>query len=135
SGPAGTVILNGTYTFCDVKLSQEARMLFQGPSTVYVEKDVHAGNNVVTGPDPDAVVPPPSSEIRWFVNGKSVKFSRRDQVKGVMCALKAKLSAINGSHLSGQFVAKDIQLRGVTVVQGSTPTSTTTTTQAPATTT
>src|SRR5262249_4625730 len=55
--------------------------------------------------------PPQPGEIKWFVSGSMVRFSRRGNIQQYLCAPNAKLNIGNNVSLTGRFAAHAITLR------------------------
>jgi hypothetical protein len=110
-GPA-VLKLNGTYHFCNVRVSRNGSILFQGPSTITVAGSSRISNSTTVGPDPalGAGAPPPGA-IKWFVQGTQARFSRKGSISLYACAPMAKMIIGSGSSLTGRFVARSIRVK------------------------
>jgi hypothetical protein len=111
-GPATLKLSGGDYHFCDVRVGRNGSMLFQAPSTVFIDGNSRVSNAADVGPDPllGAAAPPPGA-IKWFVAGSQARFSRRGVISLYACAPNAKMVIGSGTSLTGRFVARSIRLK------------------------
>jgi len=134
-GKGGTLILeSGDYTFCSLRAGRNSRILFKGPVTVKIARDVNISNSTVTGPHPDAAGLS-ALDIRFFVKGSEVHFSRRSEVHMRLCAPNASLRMVAGTLIEGTFAARFIRTERVIGALRAGPGTTTTTTPTATTTT
>jgi hypothetical protein len=110
-GPATLKLAPGEYVFCNVRIGRAASVLFSGPATVFVNGTVRSNNAIDVAPDKSVASPPQPGEIKWFVGGSAVRFSRRGNIQQYLCAPNAKLNIGNNVALTGRFVAHAITLR------------------------
>jgi hypothetical protein len=113
AGPA-VLRLNGNYVFCNVRASRNARILFDGPSTVDVGGSSRVSNSTDVGPGTGAGAPAPG-EIKWFVQGSQMRFARKGNIALYACAPNAKLVIGSGTALAGRYAARSIRLKKSTI--------------------
>lgn len=112
-----TLVLEGEYVFCSVGVATGARVLFRGPSVVFVHGPVHAASGATIAPDP--AMPDLGAEaIRWYIDGPCVRLSRGTLLRASVCAPDARFSAKPRTRIAGRVVAGAIRLRGVTIGAG-----------------
>lgn len=115
--PPATLVLEGEYVFCSVGVATGARVLFRGPSVVFVHGPVHAASGATIAPDP--AMPDLGAEaIRWYIDGPCVRLSRGTLLRASVCAPDARFSAKPRTRIAGRVVAGAIRLRGVTIGAG-----------------
>jgi hypothetical protein len=111
---AGVIELTGgEYVFCDVKLSRNAEIHALAPSTIQVVDKASFGPNTVFGPAAGSGLE--ADDVRLFVAGSLVKFSRGAFSQANVCAPVGKLKmAADGTHV-GMHVADSIKAQPVTL--------------------
>jgi len=116
SGPAVLKLAPGEYHFCSVRVGRNGSVLFRGPTTVDVTGQVRMSNATDIGPDSSlgAAAPPPGA-IKWYVQGTQVRYSRKGNIGGYVCAPTARMSIGSSVVLKGQYVARSIRLKRSTV--------------------
>jgi cysteine-rich repeat protein len=105
--PGTLELTGGVYVFCNLRAGRNSRILFDSASVVNVVGIVNIGNNTFTGPAPGSGIT--ADDIRFFVNGGSVHFSRISDVVMRLCAPFAKLKVTKGASLTGNFFAFQIR--------------------------
>jgi len=130
AGGPGTLLLAGTYAFCDLRASRDGQVAFRGPSTVYVRGSLTASTGADVGPLPGSGVS--AGQVHVFVAGSLVRISRKGSLGATVCAPSAILNAGTSATLEGSFAAAALRFKR-TVVQFVAPdtTATTTTTTLP----
>ncbi len=129
-GPSTLSLAAGDYTFCTLRVGRASTMETAEGARLFVSGDVQLF--------PDSRVEPTSpggSPFGAFVSGQSVRFSRRSQVTGRVCAPNALLALGSNARVTGSVVARVISVdRGATVEGIPVAPSTTTSTLPPTTT-
>jgi hypothetical protein len=115
AGPGVLKLAAGTYHFCNVRVGRNAKILFQGPSTVTIAGSSRVSNAAYIGPD-DSVTPTVHpGAIKWFVGGSQARFSRLGVVRLHACAPLGKMLIGSGMELEGRFAARSIRMKKSTV--------------------
>src|SRR5262249_49186139 len=134
---AGTLRLSGTYGGCKPPASARARIEFTGPSDVFVADSLSASTGVLLRPNPLAGVS--TEQVRVFVAGTVVRFSRQGLIGGQICAPFAGIRLGSSVDVEGRLVAANMRVRRsiVSLPEGTprttfTTTSTSTTLASPA---
>ena len=127
AGGAGTLRLSGTYGVCNLRASRRARIEFTGPSEVFVTDGLFASTGAQLRPDPLAGVS--ADQVRVFVAGGLIRFSRQGLIGAQVCAPFAALRLGSNVDVEGRLVAADMRLRRsiVSLPDGSHKSTTTTT--------
>jgi hypothetical protein len=121
--PSTLVLTGGNYVFCSMSFGREGKLLFQAPSTVNVVGDVELGNLTFTGPADGSGLG--AEDLKIFVAGTEVHFSRQSEVRAFLCAPDATLRMTAGTTVIGSFLADVIRTERIGV------TTTTTTSTSP----
>ena len=115
---AGALVLTGgTYTFCDLKVSRNAQLRVQAPSTIDVVGRASFGPSTFFGPDTGSGLA--ASDIQIHVAGPLMKFTRDSVSEAHVCAPDAKLRMSQGGTHVGVYVAGSIRTEEVTLDVGS----------------
>ena len=101
--PGTLELTGGVYVFCNVRSGRNSRILVDGASTINVAGFLNLGNGTYTGPTPGSGLT--SDDVRVFVNGPRVHFSRVSNVVMRMCAPFARVNVTKGASLTGNFFA------------------------------
>ena len=118
SAVAGALVLTGgTYTFCDLKVSRNAQLRVQTPSTVDVLGKASFGPSSFFGPDTGSGLV--ASDIQLYAAGPLVKLTRDSVSEAHVCAPDAKLRMSQGGTHIGVYVAGFIRTEEVTLDVGS----------------
>ena len=128
AGGAGTLRLSGTYGVCSLRASRRARIEFTGPSAVFVADSLSASTAAQLRPDPLAGVS--TEQVRVFVAGALVRFSRQGLIGGQICAPFAGMRLGSSVDVEGRLVAANMRVRRsiVSLPEGAPRTTSTTTT-------
>jgi hypothetical protein len=127
AGGAGTLRLSGTYRVCSLHASRRARIEFTGPSDVFVADSLSASTGVLLRPDPLAGVS--TEQVRVFVAGTLVRFSRQGLIGGQICAPFAGMRLGSSVDVEGRLVAANMRVRrSIVSLPEGTPKITSTTT-------
>ncbi|HEV7734055.1 MAG TPA: hypothetical protein VGR62_17925 [Candidatus Binatia bacterium] len=124
AGGKGTLILSGITTICNLQVSREGKVLFDGPSTLNVTGVVTTSNAAEVGPRNGSTG---ADDINIFVQGTRFKASRKSKIGALVCAPNGRFSAGTSAELEGRFVAQSIRLkRNRIALAGMMPSTTTT---------
>lgn len=128
--PGRLILLGGDYSFCSLKATRNADVLFDSASQVFIDGDLDLGGIGFAGTGGEDVG---ARKIRFFVRGSKVRIRPRARVFGRLCAPNATMKVRYGAKLFGSFVARSIRTDRITVralpagVPGTSTTTTTTT--------
>ena len=111
------VLTGGTYVFCDLKVSRNAQLRVQNPSTIDVVGRVTFGPSTFFGPDSGSGLV--ASDIQLYAAGSQVKLTRNSFSNVHICAPNAKLRLSQGGTHVGVYVAGFIRTEEVTLDVGS----------------
>lgn len=111
-GPGAQLELaGGNYVFCSVRAARNARIDVAAASEIDVVGSVSLGNQVVFGPAAGAGIAP--SDIRVYVAGLSVHYSRMSAISAAVCAPNALARLTQGGQHDGQLIALRIRTEHV----------------------
>jgi len=131
AGGAGALLLSGAYRMCAMRVSRDAAVRFTGPTTLHLAGALTAGNGTTFAPQAGVAV----DQVRVFVAGELVRFTREAAVGTILCAPQASIRITNGVTLRGRVVGAKMRVRrsSLTLDAASSDPPTTTTTTLPAT--
>jgi len=112
---------------CNLHASRRARIEFTGPSDVFVADSLSASTGVLLRPNPLAGVS--TEQVRVFVAGTVVRFSRQGLIGGQICAPFAGMRLGSSVDVEGRLVAANMRvLCSIVSLPEGTPRTTFTTT-------